>query len=324
MRESRLLEHVARTASRSSAVVVPPGDDLAAVQVPAGAVLLGVGQVVDGVHVDLGRVPVEAAGRKAIARCVSDVAAMAGRPVASLAAVVLPRDFTEERTVRLFDAVRQAADACEAPLVGGDIAVHAGGDGPLVLSVSVLGVPGPAGIIRRDGARPGDLVCVTGRLGGSLEPGGGGRHLSFTPRVAAGLELAERLGSRLHAMMDLSDGLGRDAGRMAAASGVAMRLEAERLPRHEGIDWRGAVGDGEDYELLFTLDGEPPASVAGVDCTVIGRVEAADPAGGWPAGVVRLRLGGAAGPGEDAGAWIDIRESGWEHRDGGGTSGADT
>ena len=322
MRESRLLEHVARTASRPSGVILPPGDDLAAVRVPAGAVLLGVDQVVDGVHVDLARVPVEAAGRKAIARCVSDVAAMAARPVASLAAVVLPREFTEDRTLRLFDAVREAADACDAPLVGGDIAVHAGGDGPLVLSVSVLAIPGPAGLIRRDGAKPGDVVCVTGRLGGSLEPCGGGRHLSFTPRVAAGLELAERLGPRLHAMMDLSDGLGRDAGRIAAASGVAMQLEADRLPRHEGVSWLGAVGDGEDYELLFTLEGEPPASVAGVPCTVIGRVRAADAAAGHEAGAVHLRLGGLAGPGEDAGAWIDIRESGWEHRDGEAAAGA--
>jgi len=314
MRESRLLDHVARHASRSESVIVPPGDDLAAIRMPAGPVLLGVDQVVDGVHLDLARTDLEAAGWKAVARCVSDVAAMAGRPSASLAAVVLPQGFGEDRAIRLFDAVRDAADRLEAPLVGGDIAIHATETGPLVLSITVLGTPGPAGMILRTGARPGDRLCVTGRLGGSLEPGegGGGRHLSFEPRVAAGLALAEILGPRLHALIDLSDGLGRDAGRMARASGVAFELDAASLPRHQGVDWRGAVGDGEDYELLAAVAGDPPSEAAGVPCSVIGRVvAAATPA---DAGAVRLRVPADDGPART----VDVSQSGWDHRGSGG------
>jgi thiamine-monophosphate kinase len=306
LRESHLLDHVARHRPHPAHVIVPSGDDLAAIAVPAGAVLLGVDQIVDGRHFDLARTPLSAVGWKAVARSVSDIAAMAGHPSAALAAVVLPADFSEARAKELFDAVRHAADTLEAPLVGGDIAVHAGGAGPLVLSVTILGTPGPAGLIRRTGAQPGDTICVTGRLGGSLEADGGGRHLSFEPRVAAGLELATVLGDRLHAMIDLSDGLGRDAGRVARASGVAMDIDAERLPRHEGVTWRGAVGDGEDYELCFAVagPGPVPTRAAGVPVTEIGRVVAA--ADGRSIGSVQLHGTESAEP-------VEIADMGWDH-----------
>ena len=309
MRESRLLEHVTRPTELPGHVVLPPGDDLAAVEVPSGRVLIGVDQVIDGRHVDIARQPLSAVGWKAVARCVSDVAAMAGRPLASLAAVALPRGFGEDRATELFEAVRAAAARLEAPLVGGDIAIHGTDADRLVLSITVLGTPGPAGLVRRSGARPGDVLCVTGRLGGSLEADGGGRHLTFEPRIAAALELAEVLGGRLHALVDLSDGLGRDAGRVARASGVAFELEADRLPRHEGVGWRGAVGDGEDYELLAAVSGEPPAVVAGVPVTVIGRVVAAEPPS-RPAGAVRL-----ARPAGEGGGVIDVSTAGWDHAD---------
>ncbi len=307
MRESRLLDHVTRPTGLPGHVVLPPGDDLAAVDVPAGPVLLGVDQVVDGRHVDLARHDLRDVGWKAMARCVSDVAAMAGRPWASLASVALPAGFGEARATELFEAVRRAAERLEAPLVGGDIAIHAAPSDRLVLSITVLGIPGPAGIVRRSGARPGDALCVTGRLGGSLDPDGGGRHLDFEPRVAAGLELAAALGDRLHALIDLSDGLGRDAARVARASGVALELDADRLPRNEGVDWRGAVGDGEDYELLAAIAGDPPGAAGGVPVTVIGRVLAPD-APDRPAGAVRLRTSA-----EDGDELVDVAELGWDH-----------
>lgn len=293
-------------------MLLPSGDDLAAIAVPAGAVLLGVDQVVDGRHFDLARTPLSAVGWKAVARSVSDIAAMAGHPSAALAAVVLPSDFGERRAEELFDAVQAAADTLGAPLVGGDIAVHAGSDGPLVLSITILGTPGPAGLIQRTGAHPGDTLCVTGQLGGSLDADGGGRHLAFEPRVAAGLDLAQTLGDRLHAMIDLSDGLGRDAGRVARASGVAMEIDAAQLPRHAGITWRGAVADGEDYELCFAIAGPAPTSAAGVPVTEIGRVVAA---GDRPVGSVHLHGTDSADP-------VEIADMGWDHA--GGTDSAES
>src|SRR5690606_22520794 len=127
---------------------------------------------------------------------------------------------------------------------------HADPSHPLVCSVTVLAEPALGReVARRSGAKVGDVIYVTGSLGGSLEPGGGGRHLTFTPRIAEALLLAEQLGGRLHAMIDISDGLGRDAAHMAEQSGVRLLLHADRIPLNEGADWRRAVSDGEDYEL---------------------------------------------------------------------------
>jgi thiamine-monophosphate kinase len=123
----------------------------------------------------------------------------------------------------------------------------------------------------------GDDVWVTGRIGNSFASG---RHLTFTPRVEQGWWLAETLGSDLHAMIDVSDGLGRDAGRIAERSGVGIEIEAGLVPRHvDASEIERAIADGEDYELLFAaspevrtrLEGEWPWREA-VGCTRIGRV----------------------------------------------------
>jgi thiamine-monophosphate kinase len=157
------------------------------------------------------------------------------------------------------DAIAAAAAHFHAPLIGGDTSVHAG-DGPLTIAVTVLAEPEPGvAPVRRSGAKAGDDLFVTGELGGSLDADGGGRHFTFEPRVEEAIELARLLGSDLHAMMDLSDGLASDAARFAAASGVQAVVQSERLPcapacvaAHGAADaWRGAMGDGEDYELLF-------------------------------------------------------------------------
>jgi thiamine-monophosphate kinase len=99
----------------------------------------------------------------------------------------------------------------------------------------------------RNGGRPGDLLCVTGKLGGSLA----GRHLDFKPRLDEARWLVKK--TRPGAMMDLSDGLAKDLPRLADACGTGFSLDAAALPRHSGCSASQAVGDGEDYELLFTL-----------------------------------------------------------------------
>lgn len=273
VREFDLLEHVYRAnASLGARVVIPPGDDMAMLRLDSGEVLAAVDQLVEGRHFVLSGTPLELIGRKAITRCLSDVAAMAARPVASLAAVTLPPSFGEERAAALFEAMRQTAETYAAPLVGGDTAIAGSRRDPLACSVTIIARPGGRPPVRRDEARPGDSVYVTGQLGGSIEPDGQGHHLTFEPRIELALALADQLGERLHAMIDLSDGLGRDAGQIARASGVAVELEAHAIPRRDGLDWMSAVADGEDYELCFAASGAVPGELRGVRITRVGRI----------------------------------------------------
>ncbi|MCC6660326.1 MAG: thiamine-monophosphate kinase [Phycisphaerales bacterium] len=304
MREGELLRHIyARSAGLAGIpqVAVGPGDDCAVVRAGGGDVLLKVDQVVAGRHFrPPPGTPIDLIARKAVGRAVSDIAAMAGTPVCSLAGAVLPPGaaWADE----LFDAMSVWAGRWGCPLVGGDICIseepspspHGPGGLP-VLGVTIMGTPHPArGPVLRSGARPGDGVYVTGLLGATLDPRTGlGHHLAFEPRLAEAMALADGLGAGLHAMMDISDGLGLDASRLAAASGVRIELDAGAFPLREGADWRGAAGDGEDYELLFTTDaGEIPIPA-------------------WRVGVVARGSGctirGPGGEVADAGAF------GWEH-----------
>lgn len=300
MGEFDLLRHVyTRNDALPAAAFIPPGDDMGALRLGGKSILAAVDQLIDGRHVVLERVGLAAAGRKAIARSVSDIAAMAAYPRAALVAVCLPEESSDADARTLFDGMAEAGRAFGTPLIGGDIAR---GPGPLSCSVTVLAEPGPAGIITRRGAQAGDGVYVTGELGGSLRPDGTGHHLSFTPRVDAALELALTLGDRLHAMIDLSDGLGRDAGHLADGAGACITIEATAVPRRGDVDLEAAIGDGEDYELLFTAAGEVPETVSDgcggiIPVTRIGTV-AAGPTG------VRLHV---------AGDLRDVSEAGFSH-----------
>ncbi len=303
MRESELLQHIYATTSGPTPLVpIPPGDDMAMLLVGDQSIMVAVDQVVAGRHVDLQTTPLELVGRKAVTRSLSDVAAMAGHPVALLATAALPPDFGHDRATTLFDAMRATADRYGCPLVGGDIAIHCDASAPLVCTVTALARPGPAGAVCRTGARPGDHLCVTGRLGGSLEADGLGRHLSFEPRIHEALILAGLLESRLHAMIDISDGLARDAFHLATGSGVRIEVDTSRIPCNDGLDWQRAVGDGEDYELCFAAVGDVPTSLGGLPVTVIGRVIEADQCDG-------PRLVFMAG--EEV---FDATTLGWEHR----------
>jgi thiamine-monophosphate kinase len=295
MREQDLLSHIyARSADlsgRFGAVLVGPGDDCAVVATPRGdTLLLTVDQVVEGRHFafDAARegengATIAQVAHKAIARSISDIAAMGGQPAWALAAALLPARWPHADA--LFDAMAAAARALECPLVGGDIAMSSdeaqsdtAGCG-IVLTVTVGGAPHESrGPVLRSGAKPGDVAYVTGALGGSLRSG---RHLSFSPRISEGTWLCDFLGDRLHAMIDVSDGLGLDASRIGVASGARLDIAGSAIPRHGDADWRGAASDGEDYELLLTADAHqplPPACpLTGTSITRIGRVVAGDP-----------------------------------------------
>ncbi|MEQ8770744.1 MAG: thiamine-phosphate kinase [Phycisphaerales bacterium] len=296
MRESELLEHIYRrsTGIRASGgweVVVGPGDDAAVLRSPTGdRLLVTVDQLIEGRHYEPGTA-IDLIARKAVARSVSDIAAMGGKPAWATATAVLPAGY--EHADDLFDRMAHWAGHWGCPLVGGDVAAHGSADDPLMLTITVAGVPAGEPVLR-SGTRVGDGVYVTGSLGGSLNSG---RHLTFEPRVAAGVELVASLGDRLHAMIDLSDGLGRDAGRIAAASRVRIEIDAAALPVHAGVDdWRAAMGDGEDYELCFCAAGDVPETAAGVPITRVGEIVAGD-------GCV-VRAGGEV---------IDAGELGWDH-----------
>ena len=302
MREFELLQHIfAASRDLGGSVLIPPGDDMALLRLGGGRLLAAVDQLVAGRHFDLGTTPLDLVGRKAVSRALSDIAAMAARPLATLAAVALPPDFGDERAKRLFDAMRSTADHYRCPLVGGDIAIHGDRTHPLLCTVTVLAEPAATPPITRAGATVGDVVYVTGTLGGSFGSDGRGRHLTFEPRIDEALELAERLGTGLHAMLDISDGLGRDASHIAALSGVGIEIDADRVPRPEGIDWRRALGEGEDYELCFTAAGRVPGTVGDVAVTAVGRVVPRE-AGSGP--LVLVREGGRTLAGDDLG---------WQH-----------
>ena len=314
MRESDLLSHIyARSADLSARfphVILGPGDDCAVIAPPAGRrMLAAVDHLIEGRHfaAPAGRATsLDAIARKAVARSVSDIAAMGGGLEEwgiALATAALPHDFPQRDADGLFDRMQHWAEHWRCPLVGGDAATFGQGAsaGPLTLTVTVMGLAhGPRGPVLRSAAREGDSVYVTGAIGGSL---GSGRHLSFEPRLREARELCDVLGADLHAMIDISDGLGRDAGRIAAASGVTIELDAAALPCHAGSDWRAALRDGEDYELLFTARASAPAICAGTRVTRIGVVRAATPGDEPHRCLVRA-------PG---GAIIDVTSEGWDH-----------
>lgn len=235
------------------------GDDMAVVRVGGNDLLVACDMLMDGVDFDARETAPEVIGRKALAVNLSDCAAMAVRPRWALVSVALPDSWSMDQARRLFDGIDELARQFDVALIGGDTNSW---DRPLAIDVTILAEPWP-GIapVRRGGARPGDVLVVTGPLGGSRA----GHHLSFVPRVREARLLADFLGDGLHAMMDLSDGLSTDAGRMAEASGCGIEFEEAALESaasgaaraQAAADGRTiadhVLNDGEDFELLMAI-----------------------------------------------------------------------
>ena len=182
----------------------------------------------------------------------SDIAAMAGRPVAAVVSVGLPRQGGHGLAEDLFLGLRDVADAFRTAIVGGDTNSW---EGPLVINVTLLGEATARGPVRRSGAKPGDWLFVTGPLGGSIR----GKHLTFTPRVREALDLHSSVD--LHAMIDISDGLAADVWHLCEESHCGGVLRAEAIPISDDArlmnDDRSpldhALSDGEDFELAFAV-----------------------------------------------------------------------
>jgi thiamine-monophosphate kinase len=245
--EDRLIARLTRALAQGREVRVGPGDDCAVIGAPRAPrwALLKTDAVVEGVHFEPGE-KMERVGWKALCRALSDIAAMGGVPRHALITLAVPPEYEMAQLDALYRGLRKAAQRFGVSIVGGETSRS---PGPLFLSIALTGSVERARCILRSGGRPGDAIYVTGRLGGSRQ----GRHLDFVPRLEEARWLTEH--AKLHAMMDLSDGLGADLPRLAAASGCGYRVNPEALPRTRGCSVDEALNDGEDFELLFALPG---------------------------------------------------------------------
>lgn len=280
MNELELIQRLTGTLPGGPEVRVGPGDDCAVLDLGMAEreLLFKTDAVVEGVHFTADTPP-EKIGRKALARCLSDVAAMAGTPTAALVTLGLPRDFRPERVEAIYAGLGALARQHGVAVGGGETTLNPGG---VLLSVALLGWVARGRAVRRAGARAGDAIFVTGELGGALA----GKHLDFEPRLVEARWLAERFD--VHAMIDVSDGLAGDLRHLLRAGGVGaellkraipisraarernrpaaearqaetgLRSNAELSPDGTGSGDLGpallaALTDGEDFELLFTV-----------------------------------------------------------------------
>ena len=253
MKETDLITKLTTDLPTDSSIDVGPGDDCAVVNVDGKNVLLKTDAVVEGVHFTADTPP-EKIGRKAIARPLSDIAAMGGRPSHAVVTVGLPEDFDETRLKTIYRGAGEMGEQNGTYIVGGEITRNP----VLLISVSLIGHVETDHVLTRKGSRDGDAVFVTGELGGSIA----GKHLDFDPRLAEARWLAEQF--EIHAMIDLSDGLATDL-RYLLGDNLGAELLTPAIPISRAAKERArdnpagksallaALADGEDYELLFTL-----------------------------------------------------------------------
>ena len=239
-------------------VVVGAGDDCAVLELGSGVyqTLLKTDAVVEGIHFTRDTAP-ERIGNKALGRCLSDIAAMGGRPIAALVTLCLPKNYDPDRVFGLYRGMNRLAARYQVAIVGGETTTS---PDTFIVSVTLLGSVPSGTAVLRSGARPGDAIFVTGELGGSIE----GKHLDFEPRVLEGAWLAQT--GLIHAMMDLSDGLAGDLPHLLTASGgLGAELHASAIPLSHAAKVRAKSGDlakpalasaltdGEDFELLVVV-----------------------------------------------------------------------
>jgi thiamine-monophosphate kinase len=298
--ESELIAHLKPLLPTNDFVVTGAGDDCAVLELgaPDTQTLFKTDAVVEGIHFTADTEP-ERVGRKALARCLSDIAAMGGTPTAAVVTLGLPRGFDPERVKALYRGLNRLAAQYQVAVVGGETTTNPGG---WLVNVALLGTV-PRGRARlRSGAKVGEALFVTGDLGGSLA----GKHLDFEPRLAEGRWLLEFAG--VSSVMDLSDGLASDLPKLLAASGVPgaeLRKSAVPVSRAAREHARtsdlakppfvAAVTDGEDFELMFTVQSNRAVAMLdewkeqfpGVRLSCIGKLT--EEAGVWVRGDDGLR-----------------------------------
>jgi thiamine-monophosphate kinase len=269
MNEFELITKLTRALPINEAVVTGAGDDCTVLDlgVPDKLILFKTDAVVEGFHFTR-ETPPEKIGRKALARCLSDIAAMAGTPTAALVTIALPENFDAEFVAKIYDGINALAREHGVAIVGGETTTN---PERILISISLLGTVPRGKQILRSGAKVGDAIFVTGELGGSLVE----KHLDFEPRLTEARWLAEHFS--IHAMIDLSDGLAGDLRHILNASKTGAEIlksavpisraakqasrsraceSAENPPTHVAgykPPLLAALTDGEDFELLFTV-----------------------------------------------------------------------
>lgn len=264
MNEVELIARLIPSLATNESVVVGAGDDCAVLDLglPRDFLLFKTDAIVESIHFSSEANP-EKIGHKALARCLSDVAAMGGTPTHALVTLALPKQFDAGFVEGVYRGLNKLADRFQVAVVGGETTTN---PDRTLISISVLGTAPKEKCLLRSGAKAGDGIFVTGTLGGSLQ----GKHLEFEPRLIEARWLAEHFA--IHAMIDLSDGLATDLRHLLKASQVGAELmatavpisRAARLAARECVDGQklsgsrkpallAALTDGEDFELLFTL-----------------------------------------------------------------------
>lgn len=303
--EFGLIDRIRKMTSVPDPSWVGIGDDCAVIPLspetggaPASDLLVSTDMLVEGTHFLMEDISPRQLGWKSAAVNISDIAAMGGKPIATFLSLALPKTLPEQWMQEFMEGYNGISEKFGAALLGGDTTCS---PDRICINVAVLGTC-PRGKARlRSAARPGDLVCVTGTLGDSaaglrLILGGQkgaaprlmDRHYTPTPRVEEGLALSCLPG--VHAMMDISDGVGSDLRHILDESGVGARIDTGKLPiskelqalcSEKGWDPKElALSGGEDYELLFTMD---PQETPDIPYTVIGEITA-NPTVTWEGG----------------------------------------
>ncbi len=254
MDEEKLVADLKTIFPQRPEVAEGPGDDCAVIKLPGDErlMLAAVDQVVSGIHFLPDEHP-ERIAAKLVKRNVSDIAAMGGSPAYAMLTTAM-KPLNSEFLDKFFRGVQSACAEYGMCVVGGDVS-SLPEDGA-VFTLSIFGYPEQGTVKLRRNARAGDLLCGTGCYGRSFETE---HHITFQPRLREGQFLGKT--EAVHAMIDVSDGLLKDARRMALDSGLALEFECEKIPLRDGASIADALCDGEDYELICAVAPEAEESL---------------------------------------------------------------